>query len=152
LNPGGAGPVDNRAVEARSDVLTFTSDALSTDLEVVGNVTADVWVRTDRPDGDVFVRLCDVDAKGKSINVCDELVHYTADGITKVTLRLSPTAYVFKAGHCVRVQVSGGAFPRFARNLGGGEPLATATTLHKAHVEVFHDKDHPSAILLPVTA
>jgi hypothetical protein len=46
------------------------------------------------------------------------------------------------------VQVSGGAFPRFARNL-GGEPLATATTPHKAHVELFHDTEHPSAVLLP---
>jgi len=90
-----------------------------------------------------------VDQNGKSTNLCDELVHFTADGITKVTLRLSPTAHVFKAGHRIRVQVTGGAFPRFARNLGGGEPLATATTPHEAHVEVFHDTKHPSAVLLP---
>lgn len=149
LNPGGAGPVDNRPLEARSDVLTFTSRTLDADLEVIGNVTAEVWVRTDRPDGDVFVRLCDVDESGRSTNLCDEMVHFAADGITKVTLRLSPTAHVFKAGHRIRVQVTGGAFPRFARNLGGGEPLATATTPHEAQIEVFHDTMHPSAVLLP---
>lgn len=151
LNPAGAGPVDNRPLEARRDVLTFTSPALDTDLEVIGNVLAETWVRTDRPDGDVFIRLCDVDERGRSVNLCDELVHFTANDIAKVTLQLSPTAHVFKAGHRIRVQVSGGAFPRFARNLGGGEPPATATTPHKAHIEVFHDTEHTSAVFLPVS-
>ena len=48
------------------------------------------------------------------------------------------------------MQVSSGAHPRFARNLGGGEPLATAVTMHSADQEVWHDPAHPSAIVLPV--
>lgn len=135
---------------SKRDPTSSPSPVLDADLEVIGDVRAETWVRTDRPDGDVFVRLCDVDDKGRSVNLCDELVHFTADGITKVTLQLSPTAHVFKAGHRIRVQVSGGAFPRFARNLGGGEPPATATTPHKARVEIFHDTEHTSAVFLPV--
>ena len=149
LTPSGAGPVDNREVEARDDVLTFTSRPLSADLEVIGVVEADVWVRSDRPNGHVFVRLCDVDEDGQSINICDELVYFEAEGVAKVSVSLSPTAQVFKAGHSLRLQVSGGAFPRFARNLGGNEAIASATAMHRANVEVFHDDNRPSAVHLP---
>jgi len=150
LDGRGAGAVDNRPLEARPDVLTFTSTVLDADVEVVGEVAAEVWLRTDRPSCDLFVRLCDVDERGKSMNVCDDLVKVRPDGVTKVTVELSPTAHVFRRGHRIRVQVSAGAFPRYARNLGGDEPVPTATVPHVTAVEVFHDTDHPSAVLLPV--
>jgi putative CocE/NonD family hydrolase len=150
LEARGAGAVDNRKLEARDDVLTFTSDVLDADVEVIGEVGAEVWLRSDRPACDLFVRLCDVDRRGRSVNICDDLVKVRPDGITKVTVELTPTAHVFKRGHRIRVQVAGGAFPRFARNLGGDEPFATATTPYPTRLEVFHDAAHPSAILLPV--
>jgi predicted acyl esterase len=65
-------------------------------------------------------------------------------------VRLWPTAHRFKRGHRIRVQVSSGAFPRFARNPGTGEPSATATRLQPADQEVYHDPAHPSAVILPV--
>ena len=61
-----------------------------------------------------------------------------------------PTAHRFRRGHRIRVQVSSGAFPRFARNPGTGEPHATATTLLAADQEVHHDPRHPSAIILQI--
>ncbi|WP_369794580.1 CocE/NonD family hydrolase C-terminal non-catalytic domain-containing protein [Kutzneria sp. 744] len=67
-----------------------------------------------------------------------------------MTVALSPTAHVFQRGHRIRVQVAAGAFPRFARNLGGDEPVATAATPHVTTLEIFHDAAHPSAVLLPV--
>jgi uncharacterized protein len=67
-----------------------------------------------------------------------------------VLVDLWPTAHRFAAGHRIRLQVSSGAHPRFARNPGTGEPLATATTLQVAEQTVHHDPDHPSAVLLPV--
>ncbi|MFD5830088.1 CocE/NonD family hydrolase [Lentzea sp. NPDC060358] len=149
LEGRGAGPVDNRGLEARPDVLVFTSGALTADVEVIGEVTAEVWLRADGPSCDLFVRLCDVDGRGKSLNVCDDLVKVRPDGITKVTVSLSPTAFVFRRGHRIRVQVSGGAFPRFARNLGDGGPPHTSAALRTTAVEVFHDAEHPSAIVLP---
>ncbi len=66
------------------------------------------------------------------------------------TVRLWPTAHRFKRGHRIRVQVSSGAFPRYARNYGTGEPRATATRLVAADQAVYHDAAHASAILLPV--
>ncbi|MFD9697569.1 CocE/NonD family hydrolase [Lentzea sp. NPDC059081] len=149
LENRGAGPVDNRKLEVRDDVLVFTSGVLDADVEVIGEVAAEVWLRADRPSCDLFVRLCDVDERGKSLNICDDLVKVRPDGATKVAVALSPTAHVFRRGHRIRVQVSAGAFPRFARNLGDGGPARSSAELRKIAVEVFHDAEHPSAVLLP---
>ena len=146
-----AGRVDNTGLEARPDVLTYTTATLDTDVEVIGEVSAEIWFKSSLPYADVFVRLCDVDDKGRSTNVCDGLVSLTgADRPTCATVRLWPTAYRFRRGHRIRVQVSSGAFPRYNRNPGTGEPRATATTLRAADQEVFHDPEHPSAVILPV--
>jgi uncharacterized protein len=152
---------DNQTVEARDDVLVFTGAPLERPVDVVGPVSAVVHVRTELPHADVFVRVCDVDEKGVSRNVVDgirRLAPRTApaddvsvgdDGVLAVEVELFPTAYRFAAGHRIRLQVSGGAFPRFARNLGSGEPLGTGTTVHRNRFEVFHDEAHPSRVVLP---
>lgn len=147
----GGGRVDNAALEARDDVLTYTTAPLDRDVEVIGDVSAEIWFQSSSPFADVFVRLCDVDARGRSRNVCDGLVSLTgADQVTCATVRLWPTAHRFGAGHRIRVQVSSGAFPRYARNPGTGEPRATAVALRSARQKVFHDPAHPSAVILPV--
>ena len=146
-----AGRVDNAALEARADVLTYTTAVLDDDVEVVGDVGAEIWFRSSLPFADVFVRLCDVDPGGRSVNVCDGLTSLTgAEELAAISVRLWPTAHRFRRGHRIRVQVSSGAFPRYARNPGTGEPHATATTLRAADQEVHHDPAHPSAIVLPV--
>ncbi|MBP1823242.1 CocE/NonD family hydrolase [Mycobacterium sp. OAE908] len=146
-----AGRMNNAALEARDDVLTFTTAALPNDVEVIGEIGAEIWFRSSRPYADVFVRLCDVDTRGRSFNVCDGMVSLAgADKLTCATVQLWPTAYRFKRGHRIRTQVSSGAFPRYARNPGTGEPRATATRLHAADQYVYHDAAHPSAVILPV--
>ncbi len=148
---GRPGRVENTVLEARPDVISYTSAALTRDIEVIGEVSADIWFRSSLRYADVFVRLCDVDPRGRSHNVCDGLVSLSgADEITRAVVRLWPTAHRFKAGHRIRVQVSSGAFPRFARNPGTGEPHATAITLRAGDQAVYHDPGHPSAIILPV--
>lgn len=151
------GVKDNRKVEARPDVLVYTSAVLEHDLEVIGPVTADLYVRSSLEHTDFFVRLCVVEPSGKSLNLCDGLLRLTprqpasdADGIRHIQIGLWPTAYRFRRGQRLRVQVASGAHPRFARNPGSGEPLATATKLFVAEQAVYHDPAHPSALLLPV--
>jgi putative CocE/NonD family hydrolase len=147
----GGGRVDNAKLEARADVLTYTTAALDRHVEAIGEVSAEIWFRSSLPYADVFVRLCDVDPRGRSTNVCDGLVSLTgADQVTQATVRLWPTAHRFRRGHRIRVQVASGAFPRYARNPGTGEPHATATALRAADQSLYHDPDHPSAIILPV--
>ena len=146
-----SGRVDNTALEARPDVLTYTTPVLAEDVEVIGEVSAEIWFRSSLSHADVFVRLCDVDPRGRSTNVCDGLVSLSgADELAGAVVTLWPTAHRFQRGHRIRVQVSSGAFPRFARNPGTGEPHATATTLLAADQTVHHDPAHPSAIILPV--
>ncbi|MEU1185665.1 CocE/NonD family hydrolase [Streptomyces sp. NPDC005820] len=145
------GRVEDGALEARPDVLTYTTDVLEEDIEVVGEVSAEVWFRSSLAHADVFVRLCDVDATGRSFNLCGGLVALTgADQLSRATVTMWPTAHRFKRGHRIRVQVSSGAIPRFARNTGTDEPIAAATTLRAADQEVHHGPEHPSAVILSV--
>ncbi len=151
-----SGPKDNRALEARSDVLSYTSAPLDRDVEVIGPVQAELFVHSSLDHTDFFARLCDVQPSGKSINISDGLRRLRpgfppveADGSRRVCIDLWATAHRFRRGHRIRLQVSSGAHPRFARNTGSGEPLATATTLKAAAQSVYHDPAHPSAILLP---
>ncbi|WNV87196.1 CocE/NonD family hydrolase [Umezawaea sp. Da 62-37] len=142
---------DNRSVEARADVLVYTGMPLERDLDVIGEVSATIHVRTSTGHADVFVRLCDVDAKGVSLNVTDGVLRLpTGDGITTAEVALDPTAYRFRRGHRLRVQVSGGAFPRFARNHGNDAPTADAVAAVPTRFEVFHDPEHPSGVSLAV--
>jgi uncharacterized protein len=154
--------VDNAAIEARSDVLTYTSETVRDDLDLVGPVTARIFVRTDREHADVFVRVCDVDARGVSRNIVDGIrrlspqtvpaadVRVGDDGILEVEVELYPTAYRVRAGHRIRVQVSGGAFPRYARNFGTPEPFGVATRAVRCRFEIHHDSRHPARVVLPV--
>ena len=156
---GGAGmsrkrhTVDNRSLENRSDVVCYTSTSLDQDIEVIGVVEALLYVSIDAASADFFVRLCDVDPKGVSWNVCDGLQKIQGEGamsVQRVLVRLWPIAYRFKRGHRLRVQISGGAFPRWARNTGTAEPLTIATHLRNVNQTIHHNLEAPSAILLPV--
>lgn len=147
---------DNRVLEARPDVLTYTSAVLDRDTEFVGPVTAKLFVKSSLQHTDFFVRICDVNSYGRSLNVCDGIQRLfpgrplpEADGCLKVRVDLWPTAYRFCKGKRIRVQVSSGAFPRWNRNLGTGEPLVTGTAMKAADQQVYHDPKHPSAVILP---
>lgn len=158
--PAGQGRarVQQDAVEARSDVLTFTTTQLPEPLEVLGTVTATVHLRSSAAHTDVVVRLCDVDRTGRSTNVCEGITRISSsttqaghDGVSPVTVDLWPTAHRFREGHRIRVQIASAAFPWFARNPGTGELLATATRLVPADQEVLHDPAHPTHLTVPTT-
>ena len=151
-----AGRRDNRSHEARTDVLTFTSPPLPRAIEVIGPVQAVIQLQVSRPFFDVFVRLCDVDQAGRSWNICDGLTRVTPDGyepdpsgVYAVPVSLWPAAHRFAAGHRLRIQVSGGAHPRFARNPGTGEPLEVLSGLQPVEQTIICDRDHVSFVALP---
>ncbi len=140
-------------------MLTFTSAPVESPLEVIGELRATVHVSCDRPTFDVFVRLCEVDDKGRSWNIADGIQRIVVDGddpdaVHTVTVELTPTAVRFRRGTRIRVQVAGGAHPRYARNFGTLAPLADATEsdLHAARLLIHHDAEHPSSISLPVAS
>ncbi len=153
--------LDNAPLEARADVLTYTGPVLDKTLEAVGHVFVELWLRASVPWFDVFARLCDVDAGGISRNVSDALAgvapgrfEQSADGAWRVRFELWPIGHRFAGGHRLRLQVSSGAHPRYARNPGTGEDPATATaaSLRPVDIELLHDAEHPSRLVLPAIA
>jgi hypothetical protein len=157
LDPQSAGLRDNRALEARTDVVCYTSPALKTELEIVGSPRTRLYARSSLDHTDFFGRVCDVYPDGRSMNVCDGLVRIELgkgqpqpDGSLCIDIDMGPIAYHFQKGHRVRLQVSSGAHPRWSRNLGTGEPLSTATQMVVADQTIYHDREHPSVLVLPV--
>lgn len=144
--------VDNTELEARADVLTYTSEPMRADCDIIGPVEAELHVSSTAASADFFVRLCDVDSDGVSKNICDGLqrVSIDGDGPQRVAVELWPTAYRLGQGHRLRVQVSSGAFPRWARNPGSGERLADAETVQRATQSIHHSPEQPSSIVLRV--
>jgi putative CocE/NonD family hydrolase len=145
LDPKTGGRKDNAALEARPDVLVYTSQPLREAIEVIGPVSARIELRASQEHADVFVRLCDVDADGHSVNVCDGIQRVSPErfpgddnGVRTVPVRLWPTAYRFQPGHRLRVLIAGGSFPRYARNTGTGEPLASAMRMVAIDYEILH--------------
>ncbi len=154
---GKRGAVDNRELESRPDVLVYTTPPLERDIEIVGPVHLELYAASNLQHADFFGRLCDVHQDGKSINVCDGLVRLEPgeeetqqDDGSRLEIDMWATAYRFRRGHSIRLQVSSGAHPRWNRNLGTGEPIAMATTMLPAEQTVYHDCEHPSAVILPV--
>lgn len=145
-----AGRADNRALERRPDVVTFTSAVLERDVEVMGTPVLTLAHRSDNPHCDVFVRLCEVDAKGRSWNLCERFVRLTAAGEAPLRLELSPVAHRFARGTRVRVQVSGGSHPQHDRNLGTGESPAEGSQTRPSRRSIS-TADGASWLVLPVT-
>jgi putative CocE/NonD family hydrolase len=148
--------LDNRPLEARADVVTYTGSPLRSVLEAIGPVRVELWVRASSPHFDVFARVCDVDPAGASWNVCDALVRVApdrfpldADGAWPVAFDLWPIGHRFAAQHRIRLQVSSGAHPRYVRNPGTGEESTTATRTRAVEIEILHDARHPSVLVLP---
>ena len=159
-----AGPRDQRAVEARSDVLSFTSAVLSEDLEVTGPLAVTLHAATSAADTDFTARLVDVWPDGRALGIADGIVRaryrdgtgrpapVTPGQVYEYSIDLIATSQVFKAGHRVRVDIASSNFPCFDRNPGNGAPAATATEQDFVVAEqtICHDAAHPSSITLPV--
>jgi uncharacterized protein len=143
---GSMGIKDNRALEARADVVTFTSAPLTAPIDVTGRPSIALAVAVDNPHADLFVRLCDVDERGRSRNFSDRLTRLDpaipAGTIQQLTLELDPCFHRLLPGHRLRVQISGGAFPRYSRNLGTDGTPAEGRVLkpsrHDLHPEACH--------------
>lgn len=158
-----AGAMDQRAVEARDDVLVFTSAPMVRALALAGPVTATLFVATDGPDTDVVARLVDVYPDGRAMTLTDGVTRLRyrngiatpaapaeAGSVYEISIDLWATAVTFLPGHRIRLQVTSSNFPRWERNPNTGEDPATSTAWRVAHQSVLHDSEHPSHVMLPV--
>ncbi|QSO46831.1 CocE/NonD family hydrolase [Alicyclobacillus mengziensis] len=156
------GPKDQTTTEAREDVLVYTSDVLSQPLEITGPLKAKLWVTSSAKDTDFIVRLCDVDEKGRSINLADGVVRMryrnsfehpeliVPGEVYEIEVDLWATSNVYLPGHRIRVQVTSSNFPRWNRNLNTGASNEESAEFVTATQTILHDANHPSHILLPV--
>ncbi len=160
LGPGGS--FDQTEIEQRSDVLVYTSDPLSEELEVTGPIRVILFAASDALDTDWTAKLVDVDPDGKAWNLCDGILRarYRKSGqqaellepgqIARYEIDLWSTSNVFLPGHRLRVEISSSNFPRFDRNPNTGHAFGANAELKTAHQTIYHDASHPSHILLPI--
>jgi len=160
--PPGAGPQDQRPVEARNDVLVFTTPAFTQEFEVTGPISADLYVTSSAVDTDFAAKLVDVWPNGFAQNLTDGILRMryrksaekpelmNPGEIYRITVDMWATSNVFLPGHKLRLEISSSDFPRFDRNMNTGEEQSRATKMNKATNMIFHDKDHPSALILPL--
>jgi putative CocE/NonD family hydrolase len=158
------GPFDQRPLEARPDVLVYSTPPLERATEVTGPVRVRLWAASSAPDTDFVARLTDVYPDGRSINLADGIVRarYRAFGSGAPPSLIEPgrayaygldlwaTSNVFAAGHRIRLQVTSSCFPRWDRNPNTGHAFGADAELRVARQEVLHDREHPSHVVLPL--
>lgn len=160
---GMCGSVDQRPLDARTDVLRFVGDALAEPVTVIGPVRLTLHAATSAADTDWTAKLVDVHPDGTALNVVDGVLrarhrdpaHPTllpAGEVHELVVELGAVGHRFRAGHRIRLDVSSSNFPRFDRNPGTGAPGGTtpASAFVVAHQQVRHDAAHPSRLTLPV--
>ncbi|RDW19998.1 hypothetical protein CWR48_06725 [Oceanobacillus arenosus] len=151
------GPIDQRMIEEREDVLVYTSARLEEELEVTGPIKVSIWVKTDAVDTDFTAKLIDVLPDGTAYNLTDGIVRLShqvnekiQDNIIHCEIELWPTSNVFLIGHRLRVEISSSNSPRFDANLNTGKTMIESAESVQAIQHVYHDAAHPSYILLPI--
>jgi hypothetical protein len=156
------GPRDQRAVEARDDVLIYTTPAFAQDTEVTGPVSLELFAKSSAVDTDFTAKLVDVGPDGFAQNLTEGIIRgryrdsrekaslLNPGQIYKFNIDLWSTSNVFLKGHMLRLEISSSNFPRFDRNLNTGEDPAFARSFVSATNTIYHDGEHPSALILPV--
>lgn len=156
------GPADERPNENRPDVLVFSTPPLDKDVEVTGFIRAKLFAATSAADTDFTAMLVDVEPSGYARLLTDGIVRARFRNSTTRVEPIEPgkvyeynidlwaTSNVFKAGHRIRLYISSSNFPRFNRNLNTGEPILGSSRFVVAKQTIYHDSQHPSALVLPI--
>ncbi len=157
-----AGPVDQRPLQARPDVLVYTTPAFDKDTEVTGPVSLELYISSSAVDTDFAAKLIDVWPNGFAQNLANGILRaryrnsfekaelMKPGQVYKLTIDLWATSNVFLAGHKLQVEIASSDFPYLDRNPNTGESPETATKQIKATNVIYHDRDHPSALIVSV--
>jgi putative CocE/NonD family hydrolase len=156
-----AGALDQRNMEARGDILVYSTEPLQEGLEVSGPIDVTLYISSDVKDTDFTVKVIDVLPDGTAYNLEDTIqrvryregydkppVWMEKGKVYKVSLQPIQTSNYFAPGHRLRVEVSSSDFPRFDRNMNTGGNNYDETTGVVAHNEVHHSREYPSSVTL----
>jgi uncharacterized protein len=156
------GPRDQRSIEGRPDVLIYSTPAFPRDTEVTGQITAELYVKSSAVDTDFTAKLVDVAPDGFAQNLTEGILRaryresqekptlMVSGQVYKLAIDLWSTSNVFRAGHSLRLEISSSNFPRFDRNLNTGEAANFARNFISATNTIYHDRERPSALILPI--
>jgi uncharacterized protein len=156
------GPRDQRQVEERADVLIYSTPPLAQDTEVTGPITLELYAKSSAVDTDFTAKLVDVWPDGFAQNLTEGIIRARYRDSTEKPQLMNPgqtyalhvdlwsTSNVFRKGHTLRLEISSSNFPRFDRNLNTGKPAALGTSYVSATNTIYHDAEHPSALILPM--
>jgi len=156
------GPKDRRPAQRRHDVLVYTSGLLAEDLEVTGPVELKLYAASSAVNTDFAAALTDVHPDGRAIHICEGIRGVTfreslenptliePGKVYEYTISLWETSIVLKAGHRIRLDITSSNFPRYARNQNTAGPLGSSALIEKAEQTIYHDRRHPSRLVLPV--
>jgi uncharacterized protein len=151
-----AGIYDQKQVEQRNDVLVYSTEPLSQDLELTGPISVVLQVTTNAPSTDFTAKLVDVFPNGKAYNVSDGILRRDYSSQTsaarpeEIVIDLWPTSMLFRSGHRLRLEISSSDYPRFDRNPNTGGNIATETQPRVALQQIIHSSTALSRIVLPV--
>jgi putative CocE/NonD family hydrolase len=157
------GSFDQRRMEARDDILVYTSEPFKDGTEVSGPITPTLYVSSDAKDTDFTVKVLDVYPDGRAYNLDESIQRMRyRDGydrplawmengkVYKVALQPLTTSNYFAADHRLRIEVSSSNFPRFDRNLNTGGNNYDESHGVVAHNAVHHSKQYPSQVTVTV--
>jgi putative CocE/NonD family hydrolase len=156
------GSFDQTEVEARNDVLVFSTSVLDKGIEVTGPIEAVLYVSSTARDTDFTVKLVDVYPDGKAFNVqegilraryregWDKKAWMTPGKVYQLKVNMEATSNYFPPGHRIRVEISSSSFPRFDRNLNTGGNNYDETKWVRAENMIHHSAQFPSCVILPV--
>jgi len=156
------GSFDQRPMEARHDILVYTTEPLTEGIEVSGFIESTLYVSSDVKDTDFTIKLIDVHPDGSAYNLDETIqrvryregyekeVFMEKGNVYKVDLTPMSTSNFFKKGHSIRVEISSSNFPRFTRNLNTGGDNYNESEGVIAHNKVHHSAEYPSQIRLPI--
>jgi uncharacterized protein len=160
-----SGPFDQRPVEAREDVLVYTTQPLEHDIEVTGEILVELFVSSSAPDTDFAVMVTDVHPDGRSYNLTGPEAGYLRmryregyerqvlmqrDSVYRVTIGNLLTSNLFRAGHRIRLHVTSSRAPHLDPNPNTGTEIATETKLVPATQTVYREAGRLSRVILPV--
>lgn len=156
------GAFDQQLMEEREDILVYTTEPLEEGTEVTGFIAATLYVSSDAKDTDFTIKLIDVYPDGRAYNLdetiqrarfregYDKEVFMEPGKVYKIDLTPMATSNYFKKGHRIRIEISSSNFPRFARNLNTGGKNYDESKGVIANNTIYHSKQYPSQIQIPI--
>ena len=143
---------DQRSLQSRRDVLTYSTVPLAEDVVVIGAPRVTCFARSSTPYTDFFVRVCDAAPDGHTINVSDGMVRVRGRelGEWRLDIQLLSTAFRFRRGHRIQLMIASGQHPRWDRNLGTGESWHSSVGGVLQHQTIYHDAERATVLTLPL--